>query len=116
MDIRNARILVVEDDPLIAIDAEDMLLGLGAGTVLVAHTLGEADALLAGTPIDAAVLDIRIGDGRCDRLASALRARGVPFVIATGYGGTEPGFAGVPTIGKPYAAEALLAAFASLGP
>lgn len=117
MDLRDACILLLEDDALISIDAEDMLLGLGARAVLVAHTLADAEAFVDGEPIDAAVLDIRIGSGRSDALALDLIARGIPFIFTSGYGRASdlaPGAETVPVVGKPYAAEALVAAFSGL--
>ncbi len=117
MDLRDTRILLLEDDALISIDAEDMLLALGAETVLVAHTLADAEALVGSERIDAAVLDIRIGAGRSDALALDLMARGVPFIFTSGYGRASdlaPGAEAVPVVGKPYAAAALVAAFSAL--
>ena len=117
MDLRDTRILLLEDDALISIDAEDMLLTLGAGAVLVAHTLADAQALLGREPIDAAVLDIRIGNGRSDALALDLIARGIPFVFTSGYAADPdlaPGAEAVPVVGKPYVSESLVAAFAAL--
>lgn len=117
MDLRDARILLVEDDALISIDAEDMLLGLGAGAVLVAHTLADAEAVAGREPIDAAVLDIRIGSDRSDTLALDLMGRGVPLIFTSGYGRAPdlaPGTEAVPVVGKPYAAAALVAAFSAL--
>lgn len=117
MDLRDARILLLEDDALISIDAEDMLLTLGVETVLVAHTLADAEGLVGREPIDAAVLDIRIGAGRSDALALDLIARGIPFIFTSGYGSASdlaPGAEAVPVVGKPYAPEALVAAFAAL--
>lgn len=117
MDLRDARILLLEDDALISIDAEDMLLTLGAGAVLVAHTLADAAEVVVREPIDAAVLDIRIGSGRSDALALDLLARGIPFIFTSGYGCASdlaPGIETVPVVGKPYAADAIVAAFSAL--
>jgi DNA-binding response OmpR family regulator len=117
MDLRDARILLLEDDALISIDAEDMLLTLGAGAVLVAHNLADAGALLDRESIDAAVLDIRIGSGRSDDLALTLIERGIPFIFTSGYGAASdlaPGAEAVPIVGKPYAMESLVAAFSNL--
>lgn len=117
MDLRDARILLLEDDALISIDAEDMLVGLGAGAVLVAHTLADAQDLVDREAIDAAVLDVRIGNGRSDALALDLLARGIPFIFTSGYAAASdlaPGAESVPVVGKPYVPEALVAAFAAL--
>ncbi len=119
MNLRDARILVLEDDALISIDAEDMLLTLGARAVLVAHTVADAEALIGCEPVDGAMLDIRIGNGRSDALAASLLERGVPFIFTSGYSTANdlpPGVEVVPIVSKPYAPEALLAAFASLAP
>jgi CheY-like chemotaxis protein len=117
MDLRDARMLLLEDDALISIDAADMLVGLGAGAVLVAHTVADAQALVRREAIDAAVLDIRIGNGRSDALALDLIARGIPFVFTSGYAAgpdLAPGAEAVPVVGKPYVSESLVAAFAAL--
>ena len=117
MNLRDARILLLEDDALISIDAEDMLLTLGAEAVLVAHNLADAEVLVGREPIDAAVLDIRIGAGRSDTLALDLIERGIPVIFTSGYGASSdlaPGAETVPVVGKPYAAAALVAAFSAL--
>lgn len=118
MDVRGARMLVLEDDALIAIDAEDMLLGLGAAAVHIANTLSAAAALLDCVPIDLAILDLRIGSERSDDLAHEIASRSIPFIFTTGYGadaGLPDTLTGVPKVGKPYTPEALRAAFGSLG-
>jgi len=118
MDLRNCRILLLEDDPLISIDGEDMLLSLGVGAVHVSHTLADAMAWLEGEALDAAVLDVRIGSSRSDEFARELAGRGVPLVMTSGYANDAAmpeGLAGVPLVGKPYSAEALREAFAGLG-
>jgi DNA-binding NtrC family response regulator len=116
MNCQNARVLLLEDDPLIALDAEEMLMSLGARQVLVAHSLAAATATLEAGGVDMAVLDIRIGQERSDSFARRLADRGVPFILASGYG--DPALAGefakVPWVGKPYAADALKAAFDAL--
>lgn len=117
MDLRETRILLLEDDALISIDAEDMLMSLGAGAVLVVHSLADAAALVGRERIDAAVLDVRIGSGRSDELAVDLLTRGIPFIFTSGYGAAcevAPGAEAVPVVGKPYTAETLVAAFADL--
>ena len=117
MDVRDARILLLEDDALISIDAEDMLLALGAARVFVSHTLDAAEAILGREPIDAAVLDLRIGNGRSEEFARALIARGIPFVFASGYADSTAlpeDMRHVPTVEKPYSADILAQAFRAL--
>jgi CheY-like chemotaxis protein len=117
MDVQGARMLVLEVDALIASDAEDMLLGLGARTVQIANTLAAATAILEREPIDLAMLDVRIGSNRSDGFAHDLAARTVPFIFTTGYGpdaGLPETLRAVPRVGKPYTSEALREAFAAL--
>jgi DNA-binding NtrC family response regulator len=112
--LKDARILLLEDDALISIDAEDMLRSLGAARVLVAHTVEEAEAIVAAETIDAAVLDLLIGSGSCEDFAGRLAARPLPIVFASGFGeGIRPApLRGVPTVAKPYSSQALGCALA----
>ncbi len=79
------RVLVVEDSMIIALDAEECLLSLGAGEVVVEGTVEGALAALAGQPFDFAVLDFNLGNESSEDIAEDLRARGIPFWLATGY-------------------------------
>ena len=113
--LQDVRILLLEDDALISIDAEDMLLSLGAARVLIAHTVEEAEAIVARERIDAAVLDLLIGSERCEEFAGRLAARPIPIVFASGFGdsGTLPeALKVVPTVAKPYSPQELCAALA----
>jgi DNA-binding response OmpR family regulator len=110
--LQDIRILLLEDDALISIDTEDMLRSLGAARVLVAHTIEEAEAILAKESVDAAVLDLLIGSGSCEDFAGRLVARPLPIVFASGLGEgvlPEP-LRAVPTVAKPYSSQALGAA------
>ena len=81
-----ARVLVVEDSMIIALDTEECLLTLGAGHVTVEGTVSGALAALAGEPFDFALLDHNLGSESSDKVADDLRARAIPFWLATGYG------------------------------
>jgi CheY-like chemotaxis protein len=81
-----ARVLVVDDEALIAMMLSDLLAEYGHETVGPAHTEGQALELVASTPIDAAILDVTLGDHDCFAVAEALRKRGIPFAFATGHG------------------------------
>ena len=112
----NVRILLLEDDALICLDTEDILLSLGAAEVLVAHTIEEAEAILAREAVDAAVLDLVIGNHRCEALAQRLVTTAVPVIFASGFG--DPAslpemLRAVPTVEKPYSDQALHAALLS---
>jgi CheY-like chemotaxis protein len=79
------RILVVEDEFLIALDIEDTLRNLGCEVMGPAATVTEALALVETAVPDAAVLDVRLGDHSTGDIARELRQRGVPFMVLTGY-------------------------------
>jgi DNA-binding response OmpR family regulator len=98
------RILVVEDEPIIAMTLEDSLIELGAEPI-VAGTLEQARTALAGAePIDAAVLDVNVHGEPSYEIARELSARGTRFVFATGYGDMviPLDLAHIQTITKPY--------------
>lgn len=78
-------VLLVEDQFLIAMDAEDMLLALGARSVVVCSSVREAMAALDRENPDIAMLDINLGKETSIPVAYRLRTEGVPFVFATGY-------------------------------
>jgi CheY-like chemotaxis protein len=97
------RVLLVEDESLVAMMAEDMLLELGCD-VVVAMRLDQALACLKSGAFDLAVLDVNLGSARSYPVADALFDLSVPFVFATGYGleGVEAAYRGVPVVQKPY--------------
>lgn len=97
------RVLVVEDEPVVAMCLEDILEDLGCVTVGPASRLAEGLALAEHEAIDAAILDINLGGERSTGIAEMLIARGVPFVFASGYGSVPEGFAtSAMLIEKPY--------------
>jgi CheY-like chemotaxis protein len=102
------RVLIVEDESLIAMLAEDFLIELGATVIGPATSIDGAIAMIETQEIDAAVLDVNIRGERSDRVADALRLRGIPIVCATGYGQGAADFArGSTIIAKPYSKEKL---------
>ncbi len=82
--LRGQRILVVEDDALLAMTVEDVLREAGADTVGPAATLASAKALVAEDNLSAAVLDIRLDSDEVWPVARLLAKDGVPFVFLTG--------------------------------
>jgi CheY-like chemotaxis protein len=80
------RILVVEDEMLIAVLIEEMLQGLGCHVVGPVSRLDAALRLAHEEPLDAAILDVRIRGGHVYPVAEELLARNIPFVLASGYG------------------------------
>jgi CheY-like chemotaxis protein len=114
--IAPARILVIEDEPIVAMCLEDMLDTLGHATIGPAGRVAEGLALVEASTPDAAILDINLSGERSDPIAHALVARGVPLVFATGYGAPPEGFGiETPLLEKPYRLEQLRAALAAIG-
>ena len=110
------RVLVVEDEPLLAMEIESELAEAGAAVVGPAGTLEAAARLIEAGAFDAALLDANLAGRPVGALAAALAERGVPFAFASGYGvsGLPEGFRDRPLLGKPFSAEALLALVGSL--
>jgi CheY-like chemotaxis protein len=80
------RVLVVEDEIMVAWLLEDMLADLGCAVVGPAGSVNQALAMIdAGEAIDVAVLDVNLNGQTSYPVADALAARGVPFVFSTGY-------------------------------
>jgi len=114
-NLKGARVLIVEDAVLLALELETGLSEAGAAVVGPAYELEEALALLGGE-IDAAVLDANLNGRSVTPVAEALAKRGVPFVFATGYGdagGAPTGF-DAPIIRKPYDVTQVAAAVAGV--
>jgi PAS domain S-box-containing protein len=114
-NLRGARVLIVEDAVLLAMELETGLSDAGAQIIGPAYELEEAMGLL-DQPIDAAVLDANLNGHSVTPVAEALKARGVPFVFATGYGEAAgaPGGFDAPVIRKPYDVTQVAAAVAEL--
>ena len=99
------RILVVEDEAMVAMLVEDQLLAAGAEVLGPAASLATALALLdRAEGCDAAVLDVNLRGESVVPLADALARRGVPFLFMTGYGDTDGlgAHAAVPVLAKPF--------------
>jgi CheY-like chemotaxis protein len=110
------RILIVEDEALVAMLVEDALLDAGAEVVGPVATVAEAMSLLDTAAPDAAVLDLNLAGETSTPVADVLASRGVPFVVATGYGaeGLPPGHASVPVLAKPYDPDELTSTLARI--
>lgn len=111
------RILLVEDEPLIAMFAEMALEDAGAVVVGPAANVASALAALDGQAADAALVDVRLRGGESGYdLADALAQRGIPFVLATGMqvGDVPPRHRARPVLPKPYTAPQLLSALGAV--
>jgi DNA-binding response OmpR family regulator len=108
------RILVLEDEALIAFDVEQLCLDNGAREIVIAGNLHEAASIAAG--YDAAVIDVMLDGEPTLDFARELRARRVPFIFASGYDDLEGllgQFPGVVLVSKPYAGDDLVNAIAA---
>lgn len=106
--LKGKRILVVEDEALIAVMVEDMLTEMGSIVIGPAATIEAALALARGEELDAAVLDVNVRGERIDPVAEALMTRQVPVLFATGYGEVRLASGAAATvIDKPYTQDKL---------
>ena len=113
-----ADVLIVEDDPIIAIDFEDRLLGFGVSSVRTVGSVAQALAAIAARAPDFALLDVELGREKSFAVADRLAAAQIPFVFVTGYGAEAriaPEFKTRPRLQKPCSSEALEAALRSGG-
>lgn len=111
------RVLVVEDEMMIALLLEDMLADLGHRVVAVAGRLDAALELARETDADLAILDVNLNGEASFPVAEVLTERGLPFLFATGYGspGLSAPFEDAVTLKKPFELEDLSQALQRLG-
>lgn len=107
------RVLVVEDEVLLAMMIEEMLAEAGYEVVGPAPRIEDALAMARDGEFDIAVLDMNLAGVDSKPVADVLRGRGIPFVFATGYGsradtGSHPGAV---TVSKPFTIDELGRAF-----
>ena len=108
-----ADVLIVEDDPIIALDFEDTLLGFGVKTLRSASNVARALQMVAERAPDFALLDVGLVREKSFAIAERLDALKIPFVFVTGYGADvklPAALADRPRLAKPYSTQALLAA------
>ena len=102
-------ILIVEDEPLIAMMLEDFLQSLGHDVVASCESVADALGHVAAGGFDVAIIDVSLADGQVWPVADRLAEAGTPFVLATG-GHVEPPparHAAVPVLAKPYTIDAI---------
>ncbi|OYY90297.1 MAG: transcriptional regulator [Sphingomonas sp. 28-66-16] len=111
-------VLIVEDEPLIAMMLEDFLEAIGRRVAGVADSVETGLAIIARETIDAAILDVHLRGGEQSwPIADALAAAGIPFVFASGGSGDSIAerFCDRPVIGKPFSIDSVTRALDSLG-
>ncbi|WP_407519538.1 HWE histidine kinase domain-containing protein [Methylobacterium oryzisoli] len=107
-------VLVVEDNMIIALEAEEVLTAMGAETVDMAASVREALRLIDASPPDRALLDVNLGSETSVAVAQRLAELGIPYAFATGYGESfkvPPELGDVPVIKKPYGVDSLRRVF-----
>jgi len=108
------KILIVEDEFLVALMAEGALAEQGVAVLGPAANAADALKLVeAGAP-DAVLLDLNLNGVRSDAVAAALRKSRTPFLLATGYGANPGGGFTEPVLEKPYTEDQLVAALERL--
>jgi CheY-like chemotaxis protein len=110
-------VLVVEDDPIIALDFEDTILGFGVKTVRTAANVAKALDMIADRPPEFALLDVSLIREKSFAVAERLEALKIPFAFVTGYGADTmlpAAFAAKPRLPKPYSTDALRALLKSV--
>jgi DNA-binding response OmpR family regulator len=97
------RVLVVEDDALLALDIAHHLQDAGLEVVGPATSVAKALKLVEAIGCDVAVLDVNLGNETAEPVARELRSRGTPFVVLSGYSSEQhpPEFRGAPMLSKP---------------
>jgi CheY-like chemotaxis protein len=116
--VKPLRVLLVEDEGLVAMMLEDLLEDLGCEVAGSLASVGAALAWIeAGGAADVALLDVNLSGEPVFPVAEALKQRGVPFAFATGYGADhDPRFREAPLLGKPIRQERLEALLRSYRP
>ena len=111
------QILIVEDEPLIAMMLEDFLDVLDKQSAGTADCVAAALTLIEGGTVDAAILDVNLRGGETSApIADALAARGIPFLFATGGSGdsVDDRFRDRPRLMKPFTMDGVAKALEAL--
>lgn len=110
--------LIVEDNVIIAMEAEDILREIGFTDCQIAGSNAAARALIDGGAISFAMLDINLGRETSEEIAELLESMGIPFIFASGYGERAPSvdrFGQTPVVTKPYSHSDVRVAIDRLG-
>ncbi len=103
-------VLIVEDDPIIALDFEDTILGFGVKEVRTAGNVAKALEMIAVQAPDFALLDVGLVREKSFAIAERLDELKIPFIFVTGYGvdvRLPAALADKPRLPKPYSSDAL---------
>lgn len=111
--LRGLRVLIIEDEALIAMVYEDLLAEQGCESLGPAASVAQALALIAADPPDAALLDVNLDGEISGPVAERLHQEGIPFLVVTGYedlGLGVPAMEAAPRLCKPIVPETLIEA------
>ena len=118
MSFNGVRLLLVEDEALVAMMLEDMLAELGCTVAAVTSTIAQALDFIGklAPSLDGALLDVNIGGEKIYPVADVLTRLGVPFLFVTGYGrgALDELYPNAIVVTKPYTAASLSAGLKSL--
>jgi two-component sensor histidine kinase/DNA-binding response OmpR family regulator len=103
------RVMIVEDEALVALVLADQLTDMGVSVVGPCGSVAAAKAAIAENDVDAAILDVNLGGELVYPVAELLQAKGVPFIFVTGYGqeSIDKNFSYAPVLEKPIEQETL---------
>ncbi len=105
-----ARILVVEDEPIVGMDIEAILSDAGLHVVGPVASSAEALGLIHPAKVDCALIDFVLADGDAGEVIAKLTNHSVPFAFVTGmsHDAIPEAYCNIPTVGKPFSASELL--------
>lgn len=116
MDVSGKRVLIVEDELLVALGLEDNLKSLGCEVIGPVSTLSDAKRIAGTVQADVAILDVNLRGEYVYPAAEILADRGIPLIFCSGFlGGSLPDrFAGAVRVPKPYTSKAIAHALGEL--
>jgi CheY-like chemotaxis protein len=118
VDATRRRVLLVEDETIIAMMMEEMLADLGYEVAEIAPQIESAQRAAEKGAFDLAILDLNLGGASTYPIAEVLQSRRIPFVFSTGYdsSGLEARYARTPMLRKPFEYEDLRAIMSRIFP
>src|SRR5262245_53046862 len=105
--LRGRSVLIVEDEPLIALELHNALCASGA-SILRATAIQDALQLIGCSQICAAIVDVKLGNEDCSSICAALAKRSIPFMFYTGYSAIALTAWAVPIVTKPAESRAIV--------
>jgi CheY-like chemotaxis protein len=110
------KVLIIEDESIVAMMIEDLIVDMGHEVVGIAGRLEQAQRLAEELTVDFAIVDVNLNGQHTYPVAETLKARGVPFVFATGYGaqGLKDEWKQSPVLQKPFQPDELTRAIDTL--